>query len=105
MDGNVGYIIQKDSPLLTAMRMCFQKVCEQYSWNGAIDLTMERGVYNLNVQVAGGDGSVERAVDVSRRRIRPSCIGWPANGLAEVGVREVKAQTRVLKSHLKKRLK
>ena len=28
-----------------------------------------------------------------------------ANGLAEVGVREVKAQTRVLKSHLEKRLK
>ena len=70
MDGNVGYIIQKDSPLLTAMRMCFQKVCEQYSWNGAIDLTMERGVYNLNVQVAGGDGSVERAVDVSPMKWR-----------------------------------
>ena len=28
-----------------------------------------------------------------------------ANGLAEVGVREVKAQTRVLKSHLEERLK
>ena len=29
----------------------------------------------------------------------------PANGLAEVGAREVKAQTRVLKSHLEERLK
>ena len=28
-----------------------------------------------------------------------------ANGLAEVGVREVKSQTRVLKSHLEERLK
>ena len=28
-----------------------------------------------------------------------------ANGLAEVGVREVKAQTRVLKSHLEERRK
>ena len=28
-----------------------------------------------------------------------------ANGLAEIGVREVKAQTRVLKSHLEERLK
>ena len=28
-----------------------------------------------------------------------------ANGLAEVGVREVKAQTRALKSHLEERLK
>ena len=65
LDGNVGYIIQMDSPILTAMRTCFQRVCEQHSWNGAIDLTKERGVYNLFVQVAGGDGSVERAVDVS----------------------------------------
>ena len=64
-DGNVGYIIQKDSPSLTAMRMCFEKACEQHSWNGAIDLTKERGVYNLYVQVAGGEGTVERAVDVS----------------------------------------
>ena len=30
---------------------------------------------------------------------------YAANGLAEVGVREVKAQTRVLKSHLEERLK
>ena len=28
-------------------------------------MTKERGVCNLYVQVAGGDGSVERAVDVS----------------------------------------
>ena len=35
------------------------------SWNGAIDLTKERGVHNLYVQVAGGEGNVERAVDVS----------------------------------------
>ena len=50
---NVGYIIQKDSPILTAMRTCFQRVCEQHSWNGAIDLTKERGVYNLYVQPGG----------------------------------------------------
>ena len=30
-----------------------------------IDLTKERGVYNLYVQVAGGEGNVERAVDDS----------------------------------------
>ena len=36
---------KKDSPILTAMRTCFQRVCEQHSWNGAIDLTNERGVY------------------------------------------------------------
>ena len=65
LDGNVGYIIQKNSPILTAMRTCFQRVCEQHSWNGAIDLTKERGVYNLYVQVAGGDGNIGQAVDVS----------------------------------------
>ena len=65
LDGNVGYIIQKDSPILTAMRTCFRRVCMQHSWNGAIDLTKERGVYNLHVQVAGGDGNVGQAVDVS----------------------------------------
>ena len=65
LDGNVGYIIQEDSPILTAMRTCCQRVCEQHSWNGAIDLTKQRGVFNLYVQVAGGDGGVERAVDVS----------------------------------------
>ena len=33
--------------------------------NGAIDLTKERGVYNLYVQMAGGDGNTGQAVDVS----------------------------------------
>ena len=65
LDGYGGDIIQKDSPILTAMRMCFEKSCEQHSWNGAIDLTKERGVQNLYVQVGGGDVNVERAVDVS----------------------------------------
>ena len=45
--------------------MCFEKACEQYSWNGAVDLTKERGVYNLYVQVASDEGNVERGVDVS----------------------------------------
>ena len=54
----------ENSPILTAMRMCFEKACEQHSRNGAIDLTKERGVYNLHVQVAGGEGDVERAVNV-----------------------------------------
>ena len=40
--------------------MCFKSACEQRSWNGAIDLTKD-----LCVQVAGGRGNVERAVDVS----------------------------------------
>ena len=30
LDGNVRYTIQKDSPILTAMRMCFEKVGEQF---------------------------------------------------------------------------
>ena len=60
----------KDSPNLTAMRTCFRRVCEQHSWNGAIDLTKERGVYNLCVQVAGGDGSIEQAVDASPMKWR-----------------------------------
>ena len=77
---NVGYIIQKDSPILTAMRTCFQRVCEQHSWNGAIDLTKERGVYNLYVQVAGGDGSVERAVDVSPNAMAVDESGHRASG-------------------------
>ena len=65
LDGHVGCIIQKDSPILTAMRMRLEKACEQHSWNGAVDLTKERGVYNLYVLLAGGEGNVERAVDVS----------------------------------------
>ena len=65
LDGNVGFIIQKDSPILAAMRTCFQRVCEQHSSNGPIDLTKERRVYNLYVQVAGGDGNVGQAVDIS----------------------------------------
>ena len=58
LDGHVGCIIQKDSPILTAMRMFFEIACEQHSWNGATDLTKERRVYNLQVQVAGGEGNV-----------------------------------------------
>ena len=75
-DGNVGYIIQKNSPILTAMRMCFEKACEQHSWNGAIDLTKERGVYNICVEVAGGEGNVERAVDVSPNEMEGEVERW-----------------------------
>ena len=51
------------------MRMCFEKDCEENPWNGAIDLTKEGGEYNLYVQVAGGEGNVERAVDVSPKEM------------------------------------
>ena len=47
------------------MRMCFEKLVSNIRRNGAIDLTKERGVYNLYGQVAGGEGNGERAVDVS----------------------------------------
>ena len=85
LDGNVGYIIQKDSPILTAMRMCFRRVFEQHSWNGAIDLTKERGVYNLYVRVGGGDGNVGQTVECQShwnegRWVRTSCIGGPSAG-------------------------
>ena len=65
LDGDVGYIIQEDSPILadspilTSMRACFEKACLLIPWNVAIDLTKERGVYNLYVQVATDDGTVE----------------------------------------------
>ena len=85
LGGNVGYIIQTDSPILTAMRTCFQRVCEQHSWNGAIDLTKERGVYNLYVQVAGGDGNVGQAVDVSPNEMEVDESGHRASGGASAG--------------------
>ena len=47
LDGNIGHIIQKDAPILTPMCTCSQRVCEQHLWNGVIDLTTERVVYNL----------------------------------------------------------
>ena len=85
LDGNVGYIIQKDSPILAAMRTCFQRVCEQHSWNGAIDLTKERGVYNLYVQVAGGDGSIGQAVDLSPNEMEVEVErGGASQGLLQV---------------------
>ena len=31
LDGNVSHIIQMDSRILTAMRTCFQRVCELHS--------------------------------------------------------------------------
>ena len=80
LDENVGYIIQKDSPILTAMRTCFQTVCEQHSWNGAIDLTKERGVYNLYVQVARGDGNIGQSVDVSPNEMEVDESGHRASG-------------------------
>ena len=82
------------------MRMCFEKTCEQHSSNGAIDSTKERGVYNLYVQVAGGEGNVERALDVSPNEMEvevvrgsQSSIGEPSAGERvrprEVGVPSV----------------
>ena len=85
-----GEQINKDSPILTAMRTCFQRVCEQHSWNGAIDLTKERGVYNFYVQVAGGDGHVEQAVDVSPNEMEVDESGHRASG----GRRQVHQQDR-----------
>ena len=61
--GNAGYTIQKESPILTAMRTYFEKACLQHSWNGAIGLTKERGMYNLYVHVASGDGNVSSCED------------------------------------------
>ena len=72
--------LDEDSPILTAMRTCFPRVCEQHSWNGAIDLTKERGVYNLYVQVAGGDGNVGQAVDVSPNEMEVDESGHRASG-------------------------
>ena len=43
-------------------------------------VTKERGVYNLYVQVAGGDGSVERAVDVSPNEMEVDESGHRASG-------------------------
>ena len=62
------------------MRTCFQRVCEQHSWNGVIDLTKESGVYNLYVQVAGGDGSIEQAVDVRPNEVEVNESGHRASG-------------------------
>ena len=54
-------------------------------------------------------GAVERLEDLMRRHTQRRQANpegdHAANGLAEVGVREVKAQTRVLKSHLEDGLK
>ena len=62
------------------MRTCFQRVCEQHSWNEAIVLTKERGVYNLYVQVAGGDGNIGQAVDVSPNEMEVDESGHRASG-------------------------
>ena len=61
------------------------RVCEQHSWNGAIDLTKERGLYNLYVQVAGGDGNIGQGSWCQSQWngggwVRPSCIGRPSAG-------------------------
>ena len=98
LDGNVACVIQQDSPSLAAMRMCFERACEQHSWNGAIDVTNEHGTYNLYVQVAGGGGAVdvspnEMEVEVERgerhmlhggpsagETTRPTEVGVPSDG-------------------------
>ena len=67
------------------MRTCFQRVCEQHSRNGAIDLTKERGVYNLYVQVAAGDGNVGQAVDVSPNEMEVDESGHRASEGASAG--------------------
>ena len=85
LDGNVGSFIENCSPILTAMRMCFEKACEQHS-NGAIDLTKERGLYNHYFQVAGGEGNVERAVDVSPNSME---VEVERGGRVSSGLRQV----------------
>ena len=53
--------------------------------NGAIDLTKERGVYNLYVRVAGGDGNVGQAVDASPNDMEVDESGSRASGGASAG--------------------
>ena len=72
------------------MRTCFEKACLQHSWNGAIDLTKDRGVYNLYVQVAGVDGNVERVVDVSPNELKVEVERSRVSG----GLRQVNPQDR-----------
>ena len=67
------------------MRTCFEKACLQHSRNGAIGLTKERGVYNLYVHEAGGDGNVDRTVDVSPNDMEVEV----ERGCASGGLRQV----------------
>ena len=50
------------------------------TWNGAIDWTKERGVYNLYVHVAGGEGNVKQAVDVSLNEMEVDESGSRVSG-------------------------
>ena len=45
--------------------MSIKRARAHHAWDGAIDLVKERGVYKLYVQVAGGGGNMEQAVDVT----------------------------------------
>ena len=85
MYGNEGYIIQRGSPVLEAMRWVF----EAHPWDGSIDLRKERGVYNLYVKVdpinmsGGGDSAIDVAPNEMEveaagngRQVTWDC-GWP----------------------------
>ena len=48
-------------------------------------MTKERGVYNLYVQVAGGDGSIEQAVDGSPNEMEVDESGHRASGGPSAG--------------------
>ena len=58
----------------------------------AIDLTKERGLYNHYVQVAGGEGNVERAVAVSPNewRLKSREVVVYRESLRQVRTRETK---------------
>ena len=51
MDGDEGFIILKGSPIHSEMQMHFRQLTAKRNWQGAVELTKERGIYNLYLQI------------------------------------------------------
>eukprot|EP00971_Amphidinium_carterae_P044495 875015-Amphidinium_carterae.1 len=53
LNGEEGYILQKGSAIQEQMHKCFQQLVKQllHRWGGSLELTKERGIYNVYVKV------------------------------------------------------
>ena len=88
LDGDAGYLITNDSPILREMRALYKRLVEVHSWNGVHELVKERGIYNLYVQVEAERRDDGRTVDVSPNEMEMEAPTAPEGASSSGGHRQ-----------------
>jgi len=81
--GTGGYVVHRASPIHAEMRTHFEWLLKKYDYQGIVDVTKERGVYNIYMEVQTGDEAKDKAAH-DKHEIKPLC---PAEEEPDAGFR------------------